>query len=331
MFDQDHIELWLKELKAGNRLALSKAITLVESQKPADQITARQLLSKCRDTQKISFRIGITGPPGAGKSSLIELLGLKMINAGNKMAVLSIDPSSSKTKGSILGDKTRMTELSTTENAFIRPSPTQEYLGGVARHTQECITLCEAAGYDYIIIETAGIGQSEIVVSQMTDLTLLLAIPGSGDVLQGIKKGVMEWADLLVLNKADDPKDPMVIKSYRDLMAALQFQTKKFDFWTPKIIKTSCQTGEGIEELHLHLLEFFNLLKSSDQFLQIRDNQRIEYFDRLCEQAILSRIFAQPEVTEYYTEIKNKLRNKEILPEEASDLILAFIFAVLRK
>lgn len=331
MFDKDHIEFWLKELKTGNRLALSKAITLVESQKPEDQLIAREILKQCRNSPKIALRIGITGPPGAGKSSLIELLGLKMINAGNKIAILSIDPSSAKTKGSILGDKTRMTELSTSEQAFIRPSPTSEFLGGVARHTQECITLCEAAGYDFIIIETAGIGQSEIVVSQMTDLTLLLTLPGAGDVLQGIKKGVMEWADILVLNKADDPKDPIVIKTYRDLIAAIQIQTKKFDFWTTKIIKTSCTTGEGIDELHSVIRDFFNQLKSSDLFIQLRDNQRIEYFDKLCEHAILTRIFAQPQVPEYYKEVKNRLKNKEILPEEASDLILEFIFAVLRK
>lgn len=331
MFDKDHIEEWHKELKSGNRLALSKAITLVESQKPEDQLTAKELLQKCRNHSKLAFRIGMTGPPGAGKSSLIEVLGLKMVEAGNAVAVLSIDPSSAKTKGSILGDKTRMAALSISEKAFVRPSPTREFLGGVTRYTRECIMLCEAAGYDFIIVETAGIGQTEIVVSKMTDLTILMVLPGSGDVLQGIKKGVMEWADILVLNKADNPKDPIIINSHRDLLSAIQMQTPKTSFWTTKVIKTSCVTGAGIDELLKLILEFFNQLKSSGQIIQMRDNQRVDYFENLCEQAVLSRIFTQMEVSNYYNEIKNKLKNNEILPEEAVDLIIAFIFAFLRK
>ena len=237
-----------RRLTAGDRSALARAITLVESRRADHQAAARQLLQAVMPLTGRAQRVGITGVPGAGKSTTIETLGLRLTGEGHKVAVLAIDPSSGRSGGSILGDKTRMERLSTDPDAFIRPSPTGGALGGVARKTREAMLLCEAAGFDVVIVETVGVGQSETVVADMVDIFLVLLIPGGGDELQGIKKGVIELADMVIINKADlDPK--LADRSAKDYRAALHLLEPAHPDWTPPVISVSGLHDQGVESL----------------------------------------------------------------------------------
>jgi LAO/AO transport system kinase len=312
-------------------LALTRAITLVESQKSEDKIAARGLLKELKFNPTGSLRIGITGPPGAGKSTLIETLGLFMIQKGYRVAVLSIDPSSALTKGSILGDKTRMNKLALEEKAFIRPSPAGEHLGGVTQRTRESIWLCEAAGFDFILVETAGIGQSEYQVSTMTDLTLLLTLAGAGDDLQGIKKGIMEWADIIALNKVDEEKDNKALTSYKDLIVASQFANSRIEGWTRKILKISALYEKGIAELFAEIQAFKNHLEKSQQLNRNRTSQLINYFHDLFKIKLLDETLSNPLVQKQISETEKRLLHLEISPEEAADLTIRFIFAHFNK
>ena len=248
------IDALFAALRKGDRAALGRAITLVESTRIQDRETAQELIERCLLHAGNSFRLGITGIPGVGKSTLIDVLGMAMIEAGHRVAVLAVDPSSSRSSGSILGDKTRMERLSVQDAAFIRPSPTGGVLGGVARCTRETIILCEAAGYDRLLIETVGVGQSELEVDRMTDLNLLLMLAGAGDELQGIKRGIMESADLIALTKAEGDNMPRAEAARRDLSNAVMYLPVRDSGRHPEVLLTSAIHGTGIQEL-LGLLE----------------------------------------------------------------------------
>lgn len=243
-------------LKSGNRRALAKSITLIESSLSSDRKKAEELLSLLGDQNRNTIRIGITGVPGAGKSTFIESFGLHAIEKGKKVAVLAIDPTSPLSGGSILGDKTRMPYLAMNENAFIRPSPSSGTLGGVSRKTRETILICEAAGFDVILVETVGVGQSEVAVSEITDFFLLLLIAGAGDELQGIKKGIMEMADLVLINKADKDNKTQAELARNEYRAALHFSQPRRKYWTPDVLTISSLFKIGLDSVWDQITSF---------------------------------------------------------------------------
>ena len=242
-----------QRLSAGDRSALAQAITLVESQAEAQQATAAEIVNAALAVAVPSLRLGITGIPGVGKSTLIDSIGLALIEQGHRVAVLAIDPSSARSGGSILGDKTRMERLSVHEAAFVRPTATGGNLGGVGRRTRETIALCEAAGYDRIVVETVGVGQNELEVERLIDLNILVMMPGTGDELQGIKRGIMETADVIVLNKSDEVDAAVLARANNDLQQALQLLPPRHDGHRPKVLACSGLRGTGIHELVSHI------------------------------------------------------------------------------
>jgi LAO/AO transport system kinase len=268
------------DLLAGHRRALARAITLSESTRPDHEAQAQALLAEVLPHAGKSIRVGLTGVPGVGKSTFIEALGMRLADAGRRVAVLAVDPSSARTGGSILGDKTRMPRLTVHPNAFIRPSPSGGNLGGVARRTREAITLCEAAGYDVILVETVGVGQSETQVAAMTDLFVLLTLPNAGDELQGIKRGIMELADLCVVNKADtDPK--AATRAQTELTAALRLLTPQGAPWRPRALRASALTGTGIAQMWGVVDEY----RATVNLAEKRRTQTALWFDELLREA----------------------------------------------
>ncbi|MCK0158717.1 methylmalonyl Co-A mutase-associated GTPase MeaB [Cellulophaga sp. F20128] len=257
----------------GDKTALSRAITLVESTKTDHAKQAKSILEKCLTTASKSIRIGITGVPGVGKSTFIERFGKRLTAQGKKVAVLAVDPTSTVTRGSILGDKTRMEELVKDSNAFIRPSPSGTSLGGVARKTRETIILCEAAGYDVILIETVGVGQSETAVHSMVDFFLLLKLAGAGDELQGIKRGIMEMADAIVINKSDGANKQAAKLARIEFSRALHLLKSKDNNWTPKVLACSALEDIGIQEIWDTIEEFFHLQSKNGSFHTKRQEQ----------------------------------------------------------
>lgn len=265
---------------------LAKAITLAESRKAEHRLQAEELLNAAAPFSGNSIRIGITGVPGVGKSTFIENFGKYAISKGKKVAVLAVDPSSNLNKGSILGDKTRMEELSKDPNAFIRPSPSAGFLGGVANTTYETMLLCEAAGFDIILIETVGVGQSEVLVSDMTDIFLFLKIIGGGDELQGIKRGIMEMADLIFINKVDDENRVEARRTRAELLRALHFMSPKEDGWKVPVLMGAAISGEGLDEAFNTIETFINLKKQSGSFEKIRKLQNEKRFEFWVQQLI---------------------------------------------
>lgn len=261
------------DLLKGERRALAKAITLVESARKDHQQEAQHLLASILPYTGKSIRLGFTGTPGVGKSTFIESFGLFLLAEGYKVAVLAVDPSSTRTGGSILGDKTRMELLSKAENAYIRPSPSGGTLGGVARRTREAMLLCEAAGYDVILIETVGVGQSEIAVSDMVDMFLLMLSPGGGDDLQGIKRGIMELADLVIINKADGDLKKAAMRAASDYKAALHLMRPKVDCWTADVVLASALKKEGLDEIWRHIQDFEQAMKAGNALVRLRSEQ----------------------------------------------------------
>jgi len=261
------------DLLKGQRRALAKAITLVESSRVDHQAQAQELLADILSHTGKSIRLGITGTPGVGKSTFIEAFGLSLTKQGHKVAVLAVDPSSTRTGGSILGDKTRMELLSKDPNAFIRPTPSGGTLGGVARRTREAMLLCEASGYDVVLIETVGVGQSEIAVSEMVDMFLLMLSPGGGDDLQGIKRGIMELADLVIVNKADGDLKKAAMRAAGDYKSALHLMRPKQSFWTADVILASALKGQGLVEIWEKIQAFEAAMKDSGQLEKIRAQQ----------------------------------------------------------
>lgn len=281
----------------GNRLALSKAITLCESNLPSHQSLKLDLLEQILPHTGKSMRIGISGVPGAGKSTLIEVLGSVLIETHRKkVAVLAIDPSSQQSRGSILGDKTRMEKLSRFENAFIRPSPSSSMLGGVGQFTQEAILLCEAAGYDVVFIETVGVGQSEIAVSQLSDIVVLLQLVGAGDDLQAIKRGVLEVADVVVIHKSDDHQEHHTKKEAATLQKTLGLFPNKNEGLNQKVLTASSFTGEGLDILWNEITTRFSHLKKTDRLTHLRQKQMTDWFDVLQQKTVHQFIATHPHV-----------------------------------
>lgn len=301
-------------ITSGDRGALARGITLVESTREDHQREAQHLLTQLLPQTGNSIRIGITGVPGVGKSTFIESFGLHVIEQGHKVAVLAVDPSSSKTGGSILGDKTRMAGLSQNENAYIRPSPTGGNLGGVARRTREAMLLCEAAGYDVIIVETVGVGQSETEVSNMVDMFVLLLLPGSGDELQGIKKGIVELADLIVVNKADGDLLAQSKRVRSDYSAALRMLHPAHNGWQPKAMTCSALHGDGIAEVWHAVGEFARVMRDSGQMQQLRASQARSWMWSEIKDLLLHDFLSRPDVSQQIAKSEQDVLQGKISP-----------------
>ncbi|MGA3132326.1 MAG: methylmalonyl Co-A mutase-associated GTPase MeaB [Terracidiphilus sp.] len=280
----------------GDRTVLARAVTLIESAREADRALAEQIVEDCLPHSGNSIRVGITGVPGAGKSSLIEALGGYLIAEQQKVAVLAIDPSSQISGGSILGDKTRMTTLAASEMAFVRPSPSRGMAGGVAQRTREAMLLCEAAGYRNILVETVGVGQSETAVHEMVDFFLLITLAGAGDELQGIKRGVMELADLVAVNKADGANVAAAERARAEAQNALHFFPAAESGWTARAITCSALTGAGIRALWECVLEYAGLTRANGWFAKARREQQRRWMHEMIDQALRQKFDAHPAV-----------------------------------
>tara|TARA_B110000046_G_C12910583_1_gene362643 strand:+ start:53 stop:1021 length:969 start_codon:yes stop_codon:yes gene_type:complete len=312
-------------IKAGDTLALAKGITLVESQKPEHRKQAFEIVSALYDHRKDSIRLGITGIPGVGKSTFIESLGTHITKQGLRLAVLAIDPSSSRTAGSILGDKTRMEELSRNEMAFIRPSPSSGTLGGVSARTRESMLLCEAAGYDVILIETVGVGQSETEVINITDTFIMLGMPGTGDELQGIKRGIMETADLIVINKADGDNVTPAKRAKSQIEMALHLFPAAESDWGPKVMLASGLHGNGVKECWNNLVDRQSTINNNGWLLQNRKRQQSRAFQRLAELSIYEQMMHQLNHQKELSLIQAELQSGEINEFEATLSLLQLI------
>ena len=277
-------------LRDGDRRALGRAITLVESTRADHRRDAVALLESVLPDTGQAYRLGISGPPGVGKSTFIDAFGQHVIDAGHRLAVLAVDPSSGRSGGSILGDKTRMEELAKRPEVFIRPSPAGRSLGGVARRTREAMLLCEAAGYDVVLVETVGVGQSETTVAEMVDLFCLLAGPGGGDDLQGVKRGVMELAELVVVTKADGDLVPAANRAVSDLRHALHLMRPLHPEWTTPVVSTSAMTGDGLDEVWATVVEHRRVLEASGALDGLRARQRQQWLERELHDGVIEHV-----------------------------------------
>ncbi len=291
---RNSVKEFVSKILEGNITFLSRAITLVESTNANHQIKANKILEQCLPHANNSVRIGITGVPGVGKSTFIEAFGKHLTNKGKKVAVLAVDPSSSINKGSILGDKTRMEQLVTDKNAFIRPSPSGTSLGGVAQKTRESIILCEAAGFDTILIETVGVGQSETLVHSMVDFFLLLKLAGAGDELQGIKRGIIEMADAIVINKADGENEKNAKIAKVEFNRALHLYPIKESNWQPKVLTASALQNIGIVNIEKMIVEYISLTKGNNYFNLKRNEQNKYWLLSTIEQQIKANFYNNP-------------------------------------
>jgi len=316
--DQSYIDGILNQ----DRTILAKSITLIESALPKHRVKAAKILEACLPFAGKSIRIGITGVPGVGKSTFIESFGKHLTSQGHKVAILAIDPSSSRTKGSILGDKTRMETLSADPNAFIRPSPSSGSLGGVARKTFETIILCEAAGYDIILIETVGVGQSETQVHSMVDFFLLLMLAGAGDELQGIKRGIIEMSDAIIINKADGDNLAAANRAMAEYKNALHLFPTSPSGWHPKTSKCSALNNEGIEDIWLMINEYVKLTQENGYFKKNRNSQKINTFHKTIEERILERFYENKNNKILLKKLESKIINNEINTYTAAEEIL---------
>lgn len=314
-----------KKIENGERRALAKAITLIESTKAEDQSQGQDLLTKLLPKSGKSLRLGISGIPGVGKSSFIEVLGLELIKKGHKVAVLAIDPSSPVSGGSILGDKTRMEELSQSHSAFIRPSPTTGNIGGVAAKTRETIFLCEAAGYDIIIIETVGVGQSEYEVKSMVDLFMVLMVPNAGDELQGIKKGIIELADLLIINKADGETKVLAENAKTTYQNALNI-IRKEKFWQPMVLTSSSLLKEGFDEILKVLKQFESDATKSHYLTENRQDQTKHWLFKQFQNELLNKVKNDQIINNLYQEIENKVISGSLSVREGSQKMIEALF-----
>ncbi len=319
-------EKLLSKLKVGDRAALSQALTLVESKNAEHRKVAEELVHKALPLSGKSIRIGITGVPGVGKSTFIEAFGQYLTSINKKVAVLAIDPSSTKNRGSILGDKTRMNELSLNENAFIRPSPSAGSLGGVARKTRESILLCEAAGYDVIIIETVGVGQSETAVKGMVDFFMLLMLAGAGDELQGIKRGIMEMADLLVINKADGDNLTNAKRASGEYKRALHLFPPNPNEWIPKVSTASALEQNGMEDVWSVIGEFENHQKTKGYFTETRKEQALKWFEESISELLMESFRESETMKNKLEAMKVEIKTQKLEPYAAArKLISSFL------
>lgn len=307
----------------GERTLLSKAITLTESSKPEHKKLAAEIIGKCYPYSGNSLRVGITGAPGAGKSTFIEAIGSLLVKKGKRVAVLAIDPSSRKSGGSILGDKTRMEKLSSSENAFVRPSPSSGELGGTGAATREAIILCEAAGYEIIFVETVGVGQSETDVHSMVDFFLLLTIAGAGDELQGIKRGIMEMADLVVINKSDDINLKSLISNLKSQISnALHLFPASESGWIPKVLSCSSLTGEGVDAVWQTVSDYFSAVRKNGYFDFKRKEQLTYWFRETLERELKNNFYNNKKVKSLLKKTEAEVLRGKLNPGEAAKEVL---------
>lgn len=316
------VDEYVQGIRSGNRLSLSRAITLVESSRKEDQQVATHILHACIPFSGNSFRLGVSGVPGVGKSSFIDVLGHLLIEKGNQVAVLTVDPSSVKGGGSILGDKTRMEKLSRSPQAFVRPSPSAGSLGGVARKTREVCLLCEAAGYNWILIETVGVGQSEVEVRNMVDFFLLLLLPNAGDDIQGMKKGIVEIADGLVINKAEGEQLTLAKKAQHFYKQTIGLHSSNQRDWSIPVLLCSAWEERGFEEVYEQLLLYEQHQRKVGQWEQQRSIQQSYWFDRHLEEGLKSLFFQSPFIQQQLEKYRTKIMDKEISPIQAAQELL---------
>ena len=297
----------IQGIQSGDHVMLGKAITLIESHLPEHQAQAQDIIEACLPKAGNSIRVGVTGSPGVGKSTFIEAFGMELIEQGHQVAVLAIDPSSQISKGSILGDKTRMQELAAHPAAFVRPSAAGSSLGGVARKTREAIILCEVAGFDRILIETVGVGQSEIAVHSMVDFFVLLLLPGAGDELQGIKRGIVEMADLLIINKADGERISLAKQAKRAYRNAIHLFPQKPSQWQPKVLTCSATEKAGLPEIQFVLNEYIELTKTNQYFDKHRQQQANYWLMESIRDGLDNLFFTHPKIKTQLEEVRQKV------------------------
>ncbi|HIG24756.1 MAG TPA: methylmalonyl Co-A mutase-associated GTPase MeaB [Acidimicrobiia bacterium] len=315
------VERLLAGVLAGDRAMVGQAITLVESTQASDQKVAQELLAELLPHAGQAHRVGITGVPGVGKSTFIEALGTQLTSQGHRVAVLAVDPTSTVTGGSILGDKTRMQKLANDPAAFVRPSPSAGTLGGVTRRTRETMVVLEAAGYDVVLVETVGVGQSETVVAAMVDIFVVLMLSGAGDELQGIKKGVLELADLIAVNKADGDHLPEARTAVRDYTAALRLTQPLNPCWRPQVSMVSSLTGDGIEELWASVLDHREALEAAGQWEEKRRSQRLAWMWAMVEDRLLAALRSDPTVLEVLKDIETQVQEGTMHPSAAAEAL----------
>lgn len=307
---------------AGDRTTLGRAISLVESNHPKHRKLAQDVLLELMPKTGNALRIGITGVPGVGKSTFIDQLGVNLTAAGHRVAVIAVDPSSSVSRGSILGDKTRMQQLSVDPNAFVRPSPSSGSLGGVARKTRETMLVCEAAGFDVILVETVGVGQSETVVAEMVDFFLLLMLAGAGDELQGIKRGIMELADMIAINKADGDNELKARRASRDYASALRYMRPRSDTWKPPVVTCSGLNNLGLDTLWEKIEEYKELTEANGELQQRRQRQLVKWTWDIVEDHLMSSFRGHPEVRKVNASLADELANAATTPTLAATAML---------
>lgn len=320
------VEQLAEGVSSGKRRFLAKAITLIESNRASDQQKARALLSALKPVNT-TLRVGISGVPGVGKSTFIESLGLYLIEQGHKVAVLAVDPSSPTSGGSILGDKTRMESLSSKEEAFIRPSPTSGTLGGVAKRTRESIRLCEASGYDIILVETVGVGQSEFEVASMVDCFLVMMLPGAGDSLQGIKRGILEITDVLVINKADGDQKKLAEMAKAEYEHAFHMLAPKYEDIPVSILTVSALLNDGIPRVWETVSHFKTALQEKGLFGRQRDQQDLNWFKRLVDDEVIHQIWNSSGQQSLAESLKSDILTKKISPSEAANRLSSAWFS----
>ncbi|HKO69739.1 MAG TPA: methylmalonyl Co-A mutase-associated GTPase MeaB [Bradyrhizobium sp.] len=313
------------ELRDGQRAALARAITLIESRRADHQSVARDLVQELLPHTGQAIRVGITGSPGVGKSTTIDALGMYLIERGRKVAVLAVDPSSARTGGSILGDKTRMPRLAATDRAYIRPSPASGTLGGVASKTREAMLLCEAAGFDVLLVETVGIGQSETAVCEMTDFFLALMLPGAGDELQGIKKGLVELADMIAINKADGDNIKAANLAAAEYRGALHILTPRSENWHPPVITYSALTGNGIDALWQKILDHRAAMNASGEFAARRRDQQVKWMWSMLEHRMMAQLRADPTIRLKVKKIEAEVAEGRRAPALAAEQIAGML------
>ncbi|MDF1791501.1 MAG: methylmalonyl Co-A mutase-associated GTPase MeaB [Thalassobaculaceae bacterium] len=316
------VDDYVAGVRAGDRALVARAITLVESRKPVHRDLAQQMLVRLLPHAGAAHRVGITGVPGVGKSTFIEALGKHLTGSGHKVAVLAVDPTSGRSGGSILGDKTRMTDLGQDENAFIRPSPSAGTLGGVARATRETMVVVEAAGFDVVLVETVGVGQSEVTVADMVDMFMVLMLPGAGDELQGIKKGILEIADMLVINKADGDNKDRAQRAAREYKGALHILQQADPDWSPRVLTCSALVKQGIDEVWGTVKEHRQALEAAGSFERKRAGQQVRWMWAMVRDRLIGALEGHPEVTALVPELEAAVVNGDTTPAVAATRIL---------